>query len=54
MNKIKTSTPKISLINNIGTPPNYPSKYTLSILESGENIHLEKQATTTVTPVIIL
>ena len=35
MNKIKINTPKISLINNIGTPPNSPRKYTLEIADSG-------------------
>ena len=53
MNKIKIITPKISLINDIGSPPNYPRKYTLSISESGENIHLENGAIPTMPPLII-
>ena len=51
--KIGISTPKLSFINNIGTPPNYPSKHMLEIAESGANIHLVKQATKTRTPVIM-
>ena len=47
------STPKISLINIIGTPPNYPSKHTLAITESGPNIHISKKVTTKTTPVIM-
>ena len=35
------------------TPPNYPSKNTLAIADSGANIHLTKQSTTTMAPVII-
>ena len=53
MNKIEISYPKISLINCIGTPPNYPSKNTLAVADSGVNIHLAKQAATTMYPVII-
>ena len=45
--------PKISLINCIGTPPNYPSKNTLAIVDSGANIHLEKKVIMTMAPVII-
>ena len=41
------------MINCIRTPPNSPSKNTISISESGANIHLEKQATTTMAPIII-
>ena len=52
-NKIEMSTLKISLINCIGTPPNYPSKNMLSIADSGANIHLAKQSTTIIAPVII-
>ena len=47
------SNPKISLINCIGNQPNYPSKNKLAIADSGANIHLAKQATTTMSPVII-
>ena len=53
MNKIKISNPKLSLINNIRTPPTYPSKHTLEIADSGANIHISKQATPTMDPVII-
>ena len=53
MNKIKISTPKISLINCIDTTPNPPSNNMLAITDSGANIHLEKQATTTMDPVIM-
>ena len=50
MNKIKISTPKISLINIIGTPPNSPRKYTLEIADSGANIHPENEATSIMSP----
>ena len=53
MNEIKMSTPKISLIDNIGTPPNYPRKYTLAISDSGANIHLENEITVIMSPVIL-
>ena len=53
MNKIKTSNPKLSLINNIGTSPNSPSKHTLAIEDSGENTHLAKQYTPTMDPVMM-
>ena len=53
MNKIKVSTSKLSLINNIGNPPNSPSKHTISIADSGVSIHLSKQDTTTMVPVIM-
>ena len=38
----------------IGTPPNYPSKNRLAIVDSGTNIRLSKQDTKTMAPVIIL
>ena len=53
MNKIKSSTPKIILIHNTMTPPNFPRKYTLAIVESGANINLKNEATPTTTPVIM-
>ena len=53
MNKIKVITPKRSLIDNIGTPSNSPSKCTLAIVDSGENVHIAKQATPTMDPVTI-
>ena len=40
MDKIKIIPPNISLINNIGTPTNYTTNYTLAIAYSGVNIHL--------------
>ena len=52
-NKIEISTPKLSLIDNIWTPCNSPSKQTLEIADSGVNIHLSKQATTAMSPVIM-
>ena len=53
MNKIYISNPKICLINCIDTPPNPPSNNMLAIAESGANLHPEKQATTTMAPVIM-
>ena len=44
-NKIKSSNPKISLINHIDTPPNPTSTNMVAITDSGENIHLARQAT---------
>ena len=40
MDKIEIRNPKISLINCIGIPPNYPSKNMLEIADAGANIHL--------------
>ena len=53
MKKVKTIIPKISLIKNIGTPPNSPINYTLANVDSGANIHLENEATPTMSSVII-
>ena len=53
MDKIQISTPKISLINNIGIPPISPRNYTLAIVESGSNIPLSNKATPRMSPVII-
>ena len=53
MNKIKISPPKISLINNIGTPPNSTRKYILSIAHSGANTHLANQDTPTMATVFM-
>ena len=53
INKIKMITPSLSLINNIGTPPNSPIIHTLSITDSGAYIHLTKKATTKMDPVIM-
>ena len=40
-------------MNCIGKPPNSTGLKTLGIAYSGDNIHLEKQVTTTMAPVII-
>ena len=53
MNKIKISTPKISLFNNIKTPPTYSIKCTLAITDSGANIHIENKITPKIALVII-
>ena len=53
INKILISNPNTSLINCIGTPPNFPSKNTLAIVDADAKIHPEKQATTTMASVII-
>ena len=52
-NKIKISSPKISLINHIHTPPNPTSTNMLEISDYGANIHLSRQATPTMAPVIV-
>ena len=52
-NKIKISNPKISLINHIDTPPNSTSTNMLAIADSGATIHLERQSTPTMAPVIM-
>ena len=53
MNKIKINTPKISVINNISTPPTFPRKYTLVNADSGSNVYLVNQYTPIIAPVII-
>ena len=53
MNKTKISTNKNSLINNIGTPLNYPRNYTPEITESGTNTHIVNEAITTMEPSIV-
>ena len=53
MNKIEIGDPKISLIHFIGTPPNPPSNNILAIIDLGANIHVAKQATTTMSPLIM-
>ena len=52
-NKVKISNPKISLKNHINTPPNPTSTNMLAITDSGANIHLTRQATPTMDPVIM-
>ena len=53
MNKIESSTPKISLINNIGTPHNSPIKYTPAISDSGANTHIDNESKATMKQVIM-
>ena len=53
MGRIGINNPTISLIYFINTPPNPPSNNMLSITESGAKIHLVKQSTTTMAPVIL-
>ena len=47
INKIKIITPKLSLINNIGTIPNSPINYTLAITDSDANIRISNKSTPT-------
>ena len=47
MNEIEINNPKISLLNCVGTPLNYPGNKMLAITDLGVNIHLAKQDTTT-------
>ena len=53
INKIEISTNKINLINYIYTQPNPTSNIMLAMANSGVNIHLAKQATSTMASVII-
>ena len=53
VNKIKSSNPKIILINHTNTPSNPTSTNMLSIADSGAYIHLARQATPTMAPVIM-
>ena len=53
MTKIKITTPKISLIDNIGPPPNSSGNYTQTVSDLGVNIHIENEAVPTMDPVII-
>ena len=48
---MKISAPKISLINDIGTPPNSPRNYTLEITDPSAKIHIANGATPTMPPV---
>ena len=52
-NKIKIINPKVSLIYNIDTPPNPTSTNMLANADSCANIHLTRQATPTMAPVIM-
>ena len=52
-NKIIISNTKISLRNYIDTTPNPNSNNMLAVAESGANIHLSKEATPTMDPVIM-
>ena len=51
--EIEIRSPKLSLIICIANPPNSPSKKTQEIADSGANIHLAKESTITMNPVII-
>ena len=53
MNKILIIKPTISLINFIDNPTNTHSNNMIAIVDSGANIHLAKQSTTTMPPVIM-
>ena len=53
VNQIEISNPKISLINYIDTPTNTTRTNMLSIIDSGVNIHLERQANPTTAPLIM-
>ena len=52
-NIIEICSLKTSLINYIDTPPNQTSNNMLAISDSGANIHISKQATPTMSPVIM-
>ena len=51
--EIEISNPKISLINYIDTPPNPNNNNMPAITDSGATIHLERQATPTMAPLIM-
>ena len=53
MNKVEIINPTTILINCINTPHNTPINNILSISDSGADIHLAKQATNTMAPVIM-
>ena len=53
MNKIKISAPKLSLLNNIRTPPNSHITQMLEITYSYVNTHISKQSTSSMVPVIM-
>ena len=53
VNKIKVSKPKISLINHMDTPSNTTCTSMLEIADSGANIHLARQSTPAIAPVVI-
>ena len=53
MTKIKMSTPKSSLINNVGIPANSLRKETLAISDLVANIHIYNEATPKMSPVIM-
>ena len=52
VNKNEISNPKNSLVNYIDTPPSPNSTNMLAIIYSGANIHLGRQATPTMVPII--
>ena len=53
VNEIKMSNPKIILINFIYTPLNPNTTNMLEIADSGANIHLARQATPRMAPVLM-
>ena len=53
VNKIKIINPKISLINHIYTPPNSTNNNMLAIIDYGPNIHISRQATPKMAPVLM-
>ena len=53
VNKIVISIPKISSINYIDIPPNPTSTNMIKIADSDPNIHISRQYTTTMAPIIM-
>ena len=53
VNKIEFSNPIISLINYIDAAPNSISTKMLAIADSGVNIHLARQATPKMSPIVM-
>ena len=52
-NKVEIINPKNSLLDYIKTRPNPSSTNMLNIADSGVNIHITKQTTHTMTPVMM-
>ena len=52
-NKVRINNHKISLINHINTPPKPTITNMLAIVDSGANMHLSKQTTPTMSPVMM-
>ena len=53
VNKIEIINPRIIFINYIDTPPDPNSTNMLVVTDSGANIHLSRQATLTMSTVIL-